>query len=98
MVINFVCAQPTSKIVFHAIDLDINMNTMTLTSATDAVTSVNQAVMDYDDLRDFVSVYMTRDCLLNATYDLSFNYSGKINTVLNGFYRSSYKDQSGDTK
>lgn len=92
---HFTCTVPTDRIVFHAADMTIHPDTFTISSTTDTTISVAKS-FDYDELREFVSIAMNRECVRGAQYVLSMKYDGKILPTLYGFYRSSYLDPNGN--
>jgi hypothetical protein len=97
-VIHFTCVKPTNRIVFHSIGHDIDLAALAISSTGDAGINVIREPLEVDSRRDFVTVLMTRECRAAATYQLTIKYTGVILDVLYGFYRSTYKDELGDTK
>jgi aminopeptidase N len=94
-IINFVCEKPTQKIILHSRNLEINGNQLVLESADDNGIGVGNNV-EYELLREFLTLTMTRECKQGAKYSLKLNYTGPITNDLLGFYRSSYVDQNGN--
>lgn len=91
MKMHFRCIQPTNVIVFHAIELAIDLDLLDIYSDDDPDIKVFHSI-DYDKIRSFVTVTMTRECKRNVEYVLHIEYTGSILPVLYGFYTSSYKD------
>ena len=94
MAMHFDCSVPTNKIVFHASELDINLNALQLTLLSD---ESKLPIMDivYEEEREFFTVILNNNCIANSAYKLWIEYSAKIRSDLNGFYLSSYLDQNG---
>lgn len=88
---HFTCAKPTDKIIFHAADMVIDGNSLSIRSTADPSMSVGKSY-DYENLREFVTVYMSKNCTQDASYILSMTYDGNVLQQLYGFYRSSYED------
>lgn len=88
---HFTCVQATRDIIFHAADMKIDANSLAIQSTTDPSMSVTKSY-DYEELREFVTVKMSKDCVQGASYVLSMTYEGQILEQLYGFYRSSYID------
>ena len=86
---HFECVRATNRIIFHAADMKIDASSLTIMSATDSTMTVSKSY-DYEELREFVTVTMSKNCAQGATYILSMNYDGKILQPLYGFHRSSY--------
>ena len=94
MKINFKCASPTNKIIFHISNLKLNEATLELTSTSDLGLAISGS-LEYDAIREFVVVKTNRNCVQNAEYKLEIEYTGPISSSLIGFYRSSYRDSAG---
>lgn len=94
IVMHFTCDQPTNKLIFHSLNLDLDTANMRLESPTDNTISVDRTVQ-YDSVRDFVIVTMNKQCQKSAEYSFHLNFGGKILESLYGFYRSSFVDQTG---
>lgn len=52
----------------------------------------------YDEITNKYTITLTKPLVVNTTYSLIFEYQGKLQTVMNGFYRSSYEDDNGNIK
>ncbi|XP_071443368.1 uncharacterized protein [Hetaerina americana] len=48
--------------------------------------------------RDFHVLYLKKTLSVGRTYTITMKFAGKLNDDLNGFYRSSYKDENGRTQ
>ena len=92
----FECKNPTNKIVFHAKDLNIDETELNLKSDKDSDLKTLYS-MTYDEIRDFVTVPLSRNCVKDISYVLEIRFTGIISDELNGFYRSSYVDRNGVT-
>ena len=92
--IHFECKNPTSKIVFHAKELKIDVSKLNIISKTDSSINIEKS-MKYDEELEFVTVKVNRNCVKNAKYQLEIQFSGIIADRLNGFYKSSYIDKYG---
>ncbi len=83
--------QPTSELVLNAIELEI-------TSAQIEGDSdpARQATISLDTTLQRCHLRVTRP-LPPGTWRLTITFSGTLNDKLRGFYRSTYKDEHGDT-
>lgn len=91
---SFICNEPTNKIVFHSIELEIDTNSLVIESSVDTTITISQT-LEFDYRRNFVIVTMNRLCLEGQLYSLKLKYMGVLLTSLYGFYRSSYLDTNG---
>ena len=96
MIMHLKCKRATNKIVFHSHQLKIDAEKLKIESATDPAMNVDKNIK-FDFVRQFVTVFMSKDCVVDAEYMLTIVYEGPISDKLNGFYRSSYID-SNNTK
>lgn len=92
---HFTCSKPTDKIVFHAADMKIDVNSLTIYSSSENAINVSKSI-EIDEKREFVIVTMNKQCAQGASYVLSMNYDGQVLPTLYGFYRSSYVNLNGD--
>lgn len=92
------CVKPTNKITFHAVDLDIDEDSLAITSTSSDNGQIGVVKSLGSDLRrEFVIVTTTQKCVAGANYTLHMDFTGTILTVLFGFYRSTYRI-NGETK
>lgn len=89
------CEEPTDRIVFHSVELNIHEESLELTSALDQTIKIIKSVQ-FDDLRQFAILTTDRQCVKGVEYQLKIAFDGLISDRLSGFYRSSYLDQNGD--
>ena len=78
----------------HAVDLNIDAATISLKSDDDPDLSLGDQNITYDYQREIVSIYFNQSCKPNSSYIIFMEYSGLIREKLDGFYRSSYIEQS----
>lgn len=97
MVIKYTCEEPTDRIVFHSVDLDIDEQKLELTSALDQNIKIIKGV-EFDDLREFAILTTDRQCVKGAEYELKIVFHGSMSDRLSGFYQTSYQDENGDTQ
>ena len=88
-------------IQIHAYDMDIKEEDVSVTWLSDPPTLLS--ITDQDGLvpnddRHFYNITMAADLEMNENYLLEIKYVGKLNTDLDGFYRSSYLGLDGSTK
>lgn len=93
--INFTCAEPTRKIIFHAIDLDLDTDTFTIESTDD---NEIEKMFTEDKITNFIELNLKKECQKGSDYVLKMNYTGSIIKNLYGFYRSSYKNELDETE
>lgn len=93
-VITLKIVNATNKITFHAKDLDIN-DLEVIDPLSDIPISILEVTKD--EQRDFVTLVL--ETPLNAGFPLTLvlNFTGELNNELRGFYRSSYKNENGET-
>lgn len=97
MHMHFTCRKPTTKIIFHSLELVIDQNALQLTSNDDnGIGLVGD--LEFDQRREFVIVTMNRECKMGSSYVLKIEFTGIILPVLYGFYRSSYLDANSVRK
>lgn len=84
------CIKATNKIIFHSNGLNINVDTLSITSTQDNGITVAKS-FQYDSLRHFVTLTTNRNCQPGANYILHIDFNGSITPLLYGFYRSTYK-------
>ena len=87
------CNIPTKQIIFHGVGLNVDTNSLLLESVDDITVDRN---IKYDSVREYFIVDMNKECKRDLSYSLSFKFSGIIDTVLLGFYRSSYTNTKGE--
>ena len=84
-----ICVEPTNKIIFHARELTIYNNNLTLKSESDNDITFDRNI-EYDEERLYYTLQLSRECKKDVKYHFTVQYSGKILDKLFGFYRSSY--------
>ena len=88
---HFTCSIPTNKIVFHALQLEIDSDNLELTSYNDPSPPVLNKNIEFDKPKQFVIINLSKECKSGSDYKLTMVYSGVILTNLYGFYRGSYQ-------
>ena len=91
MTMHFECLVPTNKIVFHASEMNIDESALKVTQGASVL---NILSTEYDEEREFYTVNLKEDCIAKSSYSLYIKYSAAINSGLEGFYISSYLDQT----
>ena len=94
--IHFTCVEPTKQIIFHSVNLNLDADSLRLTSTSGSNDVIVEKKIKYDSVRDFSIVSMSKECAKNAEYSLHLKYTGQISTSLFGFYRSSYINEKGE--
>ncbi len=91
MYMKFTCMNATNKIVFHAMELVIDSNNLTLHSSlnTSEYLTFNKDIQ-YDEERQWFTIVTDKELVKGIQYTLTIPYSGKIIEKLVGFYRGSY--------
>ena len=97
MKMNFICVNPTKKIVFHKSELNINETKLKLTLSNGQASLAIQNTQ-YDSIAEIYTINLNGDCTQNTEYSLSIEFIGTLRSELNGFYRSSYIDKNGHIK
>ncbi len=90
MIMYFECSKETSKIVFHANELNIDQNEVVLNDLTKNSKINVEKPFSYDDERLYFTVNSTAELISGHNYSLSVPFNGNISTNLYGFYRGSY--------
>ncbi|XP_059490156.1 uncharacterized protein LOC132205229 [Neocloeon triangulifer] len=98
VIITVTCNTATNKIVLHALDVEFVKEDITVTKIATPATpvSVTNRVFSSDD-KHFLTINLAANLEVGAQYTIEIKYLGHLNTVLEGFYRSSYVDE-GVTK
>ena len=91
MTMHFECLEPTNKIVFHASEMNIDEGALKVTQGASVL---NILTTEYDEEREFYTVNLKENCIAKSSYSLYIKYSAAINSCLEGFYISSYLDQT----
>ena len=89
MKMNFICLNPTNKIVFHQNDLSIDESKLKISSSN------GQEILEiqntqYDSITEFYTINLNGVCIQNTNYSLLIEFIGPIRKDLEGFYKSSY--------
>ena len=93
VIINFQCIKSTKKIVFHAgRDLKLDLKSITLKDLESNNIPIIKTVRDLENDKSFVQLNLEKKCLKDDVFTLSVLFSGRLNTKLSGYYKSSYKD------
>jgi len=95
------CVADTDKFVLHMKNLDIKNNTLKIVS--DSFGTIANFVWSYDNETSFLTVDLSsvtpkRTFLANNNYSFYAEFKGYITDDLLGFYRTSYKDDSNQTR
>ncbi|KAG0214740.1 hypothetical protein BGX33_001857, partial [Mortierella sp. NVP41] len=90
--ININIHEPTAEIQLNAKKLNIDRAFVTVGETIHKATSI-----DADDEKQ-VATFKFAQTLPQGLAVLKIDFDGKINNQMNGFYRSQYKDNDGNTK
>src|SRR5665213_103704 len=82
--IEFELENPSKKLIFNAVDLEIN----------EAIVEENSGNITYQPTEQTVTLEF--DTELAGSASLKLTYSGKLRDDMHGFYRSRYTDQTGE--
>lgn len=85
--------EATTKIVLHVNDIVFNS---LLITADGKNIGLKSRVPDAK--YDFVTLNLVETLNVNQTVIIEIGYTGQLNEVMRGFYRSSYRDDSGVTR
>eukprot|EP00871_Galdieria_phlegrea_P002238 jgi/Galph1/3014/GphlegSOOS_G1672.1 len=85
---------PTSSITLHAVDLDLNKITLRL----DSNRSIQVTQVTFDKAQETATIHFTESLPVGKDVCLNLWFKGILNDKLIGFYRSTYKTQSGETR
>lgn len=83
------CNNPTNKIVFHAVELNVNGSDLRLYSEFDNDVRLDSDIV-YDEERQWYTVNLNEDLLAGINYTIVIPHTGKVSANLDGFYRGSY--------
>ena len=64
----------------------------------DSSKSIEIIKQEYDIHREIYIIHLGEFLMSNKTYKIAMNFIGFLKGDLGGFYRSSYRDESGNTK
>ncbi len=96
--IHFICQIPTDKVYIHIKEIALKEASIAVSSeSNETVDDYFVKAIQYDLIRDFVIIHIDKECTKNNKYILSVDYNGNISSSY-GFYRSSYKDPTGQTR
>ena len=84
---------PTSSIVMHSAEIEIDKASLALDNGT----TLAPESIEYDTDRETVSLSFA-DVLPAGPGTLSMSFTGELNDRLRGFYRSRYTDESGNER
>ncbi|XP_015604742.1 aminopeptidase N [Cephus cinctus] len=87
--------EPSSSITLHSLDLTVHETSLSLVSST----NVSYKIANYteDETKQFLILNFATD-LPTGLYTLYLKYIGLLDDeILNGFYRSSYINENGET-
>jgi hypothetical protein len=97
--IYFTCVNATSRIVLHALGLNISNSSLSLLSVNSSRSLGIRKSWDVDEKRNFLIFHMGESCSPRESYRLSMSYSGRIlEDLLAGFYVSSYNHPTSAQK
>lgn len=94
VIINVTVIERTSTIVLHAFQIDIDNSSVTVTSGNLSYDIVNKTS---DTELQFYTLSFASS-LEPGNYSIYIKYLGYLPTDMNGFYRSSYTTNSGETR
>ena len=99
--IKFKCTKNTSKLIFHShADIQINNNTVELTSLTDAnFKTIKTFDWNYDKETQFLSADFNKNIFIEKnSYLVNIGFTGRVKNDYSGLYRNKYVDSKGVTK
>lgn len=80
----------TRKIIFHAKDLEINKESISVTKLGDTRKIPIADNDDYDPYSQRFTITMNEDLVHDETYEMTLEFTGYLKNNMQGFYRSSY--------
>ncbi|GFT12414.1 aminopeptidase N [Nephila pilipes] len=86
--------EPTNNVTLHINNVTVREASVRL-SGPDAP---GVASMSEDKERQFYILHLKSDLVAGRQYEVQMDYLGTLNDQLAGFYRSSYKDDAGQTR
>lgn len=90
--------EATSEIVLHAKELVLNVNTLVVIDERANMVYSYVDDVEYDKVHDFATIKLTTALEAGGRYRMSVDFTGILNDDLDGFYRSSYKTSTGQTR
>nr|AVD96939.1 putative APN-3 [Nilaparvata lugens] len=81
--------QPTRSITLHVNDIEVHEATLSLISE-DLESPIRVTEVRNDSVKQFLVVSLGEELKPEQQYKLSIRYTGQLNDILQGFYRSSY--------
>lgn len=82
-----------TRIVLHKQDMDIKWQTLTKVPENDSnVENIPLTSDNYDNITKKYTIELSNALIKDEIYMLKFEYTGKLQTDMLGFYRSSYKE------
>ena len=94
--VHFTCSHQTRRIVLHAVDLDISSIAVSSNGEDQEKELISE--WSFDNVTQFLTFNLRSECRSSKNYTMNINYTVPISDGLLGFYRSSYKDPSGEIK
>ena len=99
--IQFRCVNDTKKFVIHIKNLEITNNSLRISSISDdSFQSIENFEWTYDNVTSFFTADLGQNqtFLANQNYMFEAEFKGFTNNDDLGFYRTSYKDDSNNTR
>ncbi|XP_069189951.1 aminopeptidase N [Procambarus clarkii] len=91
--------EPTTNITLHIVDIITKNETIKVVPSDDVNgTGIEVQQNLYDNDRQFYTGVLGEELEVGRNYILSMQFLGYLNDELRGFYRSTYKDQDGNTR
>lgn len=82
--------EDTTNVTLHIDDILYDDSSISLVSLSDN-SNINVKKIENDTSRQFLVMHLEESLLRNKLYRLHIKYTGVLNDILQGFYRSSYK-------
>lgn len=96
MNMHLLCKRPARRILFHGNDIKIDESKIEISSVNDMSNRVSKELY-YNKKTELYIAKLNAACIPGEKYILKVVYSGNLNQLLRGFYRSSYVDKNGVT-
>lgn len=98
LTIQFSCLQNTNSISIHTNEIDINLSSVVITSASNPGATYTVTSTSYDSDTEIFKMVLSQPLQANQNYTMSMSYLGLSQANNFGFYKSFYLDTNGEKR
>ncbi|XP_066290306.1 aminopeptidase N-like [Branchiostoma lanceolatum] len=92
------CATPTSYVILHSSDQEIDRNSAPTVQGSDGQKTPSVTSWFLFPENEFLVLELSEDLREGEVYTITVYFRGAVRAALNGFYRSSYVNEQGQTR